>query len=76
MRWMVFSFLLLASCGAKIPKVSTCLYDEPRAIFHCNDPKGVAFDLEASNPKADKLVCLPFTDIGIVLNYCNNIRGK
>lgn len=77
-RFLIFIFLggVIASCGTHIPNVNTCLFDEPRQIFHCNDPQGKAFDLISTDPKADKLVCLPFNDIGIVLNYCNSLKSR
>lgn len=74
--FLLLAFVGLSSCGPKIPKVTTCLFDQPRQIFHCNDPQGKPIELMAADPKADKLVCLPFTDIGIVLNYCNNLKSK
>lgn len=75
MKWTLPFFMLLASCGPKIPHVTTCLFDESRSIFHCNSPEGAPFDLQVSDPKSDKLVCLPFTDISIVLSYCNNLHS-
>lgn len=71
--FFIISFLL-TSCGQKIPPVTTCLYDQPRTILHCVDPQGTPFDLQVTDPKADKLVCLPFSDIGIVINYCNSLK--
>ena len=74
MKWIFPFFMLLSGCGPKIPHVETCLFDQPRQTFHCVSAEGAPFDLAPSDPKSDKLVCLPFSDISIVLNYCNNLK--
>lgn len=65
--------LSIVSC-AKIPPVTSCLYDEPRQTFHCISASGNAFEMMAIDPMTDKLVCIPFNDFGIVLNYCNGLK--
>lgn len=72
----IMSFLAVNGCGEKLPPVTTCLFDQPRSTFHCNTPEGFAFELMPIDPKSDKLVCLPFTDLGVVLSYCNNLHSK
>lgn len=59
-----------------MPPVTSCVYDQPRAKFHCIDFGGTAFDLSYDDPKADKLIAIPYEDFGTLLNYCKGLKGK
>lgn len=58
-----------------MPPITSCLFDQPRQKFHCVNPEGKSFDLIPSDQKSDKLVCIPFQDFSIVLNYCESLKS-
>ncbi len=72
------SLILLgvSSCGAKMPPITSCVFDQPRQVFRCVDNKGKEFDLYPIEDRSDKLICIPFNDFGVVLSYCKGLKGK
>ena len=70
----LIAFSFIWGCGSKTPPITSCLFSVEHQMFFCVDPKGVSFDMVATNALADKLACLPFNDIGIVMNYCHSLK--
>ena len=63
------------SCRGHLPPITSCIWDQPRAQFHCVDAKDQAFDLDYTDPKSDKLIAIPFSDFGTLLDYCKNKKN-
>ena len=78
MRLLLCMICLISfsSCGPHAPKVTACIYEANALTFHCVNPAGNAFDMPASSPQADKLACLPWSDLGIIASYCQSLKNN
>lgn len=74
--------ILLSVCSftgcLKMPPITACTYFQPEQMFVCVDRDGNDFNLLAADPKLEelKMIAIPMSDFGILLDYCHRKGSK